>query len=105
MHEELGLAAGEHAGQDVQGLSAADRPSFSQRHLGTWLQKGSWTGKDPEGGEAELDAIRRGESQQIPVFKVAILLAMFAGEPPHHPVPCRPHARALRFASTAKVLA
>lgn len=74
--------AGEHSGQESQELSAADGPSFSQRHLGTWLHKGSWTGKDPEGGQTELDAIRKGESRQIPVFKIAILVAMFAGEQP-----------------------
>lgn len=76
------VSAGEHGGQEGQELSTAEGPSFSERHLGTWLHKGSWTGKDPEGGEAELDAIRQGESRQIPVFKVAILLAMFAGEQP-----------------------
>ncbi|KAK9864853.1 hypothetical protein WJX84_005030 [Apatococcus fuscideae] len=76
--EAVGLN-GEHVGEGSHEQSASERPSFSQRHLGTWLHKGSWTGKDPEGGQAELDSIRRGESTQIPVFKVAILLAMFAG--------------------------
>ena len=83
------LAAGEHGAQDGRGPSASDRASFSQRHLGTWLHQGNWTRKDSEGGKAELDAIRRGESAQIPVLKVSILLAMFAGEQSQQHVPGR----------------
>lgn len=80
------VAAGEHAAQDGHEPSASERASFSQRHLGTWLHQGNWTGKDSESGQAELDGIRRGESAQIPVLKVSILLAMFAGERSHQQV-------------------
>ena len=76
-----GVGAGqEEGGEASEGGPERLAPSFSQHNLGGWLDGGQWTGSKPEGTVQELEAIRKGEAQQIPWSKVLILLVMFAGE-------------------------